>query len=82
MNYKYITKLKIPIYEGMGVLSEDIKKVLTKKQFKLFNEYFGIQTCPILSDGRLALYIWDSEAVLVRIFENKLTGTQHPDLWD
>jgi len=41
------------------------------KIMKKFSELFGVQTC--LIDGP---YAWDVEAVLVRIYDKKLTGTQ------
>lgn len=51
---------------------KDLNTALKKaKIMKKFNELFGIQTC--LIDGP---YAWDVEAVLVRIYDKKLTGTQ------
>lgn len=44
---------------------------------QLFYKLYGVQT-----QGINGAYVYDVEAVLERIFSGKLTGTQHPDLWD
>ena len=83
LEYPYINKLKIPIHIEDGIphiLTEDIEKVLDKKQFNLFCKHFGIQTGLRRKDGKFGLYCWDCESVLVRIFEGELTGTQL--FWD
>jgi hypothetical protein len=82
--YPHISNLGIPVYfEPINhVLSDDIHRVLGKKNGKIFSKFFGAQTCLRRDDGKTGLYIWDVEAVLVRMVEKKLTGTQHPALWD
>lgn len=83
-DYPNIAKLGIPMYlEPCGYIkAADLDKVLDKKQRKTFNKFFGAQTCLLLNGDERGLYLWDCEAVLVRMFTGKLTGTQHPLLWD
>jgi len=79
--YPAITALGVKIYDEpiAHVFPEDIKVVLTKKQQKLFNTYFGSQTCPLIGDKQ-ALYPWDCESVIVRMTSGKLQGSQL--FWD
>ena len=79
--YPIIAQLGIPVHTNCieHILSKELKKYLTKPQYKLFNEYFGAQTCPIV-DGKQGLYPWDVEAVLHRIFKKELIGSQK--YWD
>lgn len=77
-NYPQLTALNIPIsytpapsnlaYIDRKVLKKALTKLKITRQFK---KYFGIQTA--LKDG---LYAWDVEAVLERIYNNKLIGSQ------
>lgn len=83
LQYYWLNKLEIPVYNESGinhVLWSDIEKILTDKQKELFDKYFGVQTCLLTKDGKSGMYLSDVEAVLVRIFENKLTSTQK--YWD
>jgi hypothetical protein len=79
--YKHLKRLGVPVYAVpvIHVKSSDIDRVLTPAQRNTFNELFGIQTCPVVDD-RGELYPWDAEAVLVRMFDGKLTGSQL--MWD
>lgn len=61
------------------IKGNELKSKLSKPQIKLFNTYFGVQTCPVV-DGVGAMYPWDVEAVLHRMFKNELIGSQL--LWD
>jgi hypothetical protein len=83
-----INKPKYPNLEKLGVkvidgcvnpkeLNKSLKK--NKMSIKVFDRYFGIQTCPIV-DNVLMLYAWDCEDVLTRILENRLIGSQL--FWD
>jgi hypothetical protein len=81
--YHWINKLKIPIHLEHNIhhiTIQDLAKVLTEKQIKQFDEYFGVQTCLFRNDGQAGLYLHDVEAVLVRIFDKKLVGSQR--YWD
>lgn len=76
MKYELINKfgLKIqPYSEGLEYIEwDELKDKL--KELKItgkFNNYFGCQTCTIFGP-----YPWDVEAVLQRIFNDKLVGTQ------
>lgn len=75
IEYPYLQKLGIKInYEDQipYVKWKDLDRGLKKYKIKkLFDKYFGIQTCHINGP-----YTYDVEAVLVKIFENKLVGTQ------
>lgn len=62
------------------ILSEDLDKILTPQQRRQFSEYFGVQTQLLRDDGRGGMYLHDVEAVLERIFNKRLTGTQL--IWD
>lgn len=75
--YPYIHKLGLDVYTlPVGhIKSAELDKVLTKKQIKQFSDFFGCQTCPVV-DGKGELYPWDTEAVLIRMFSGRLTGTQ------
>lgn len=79
--YPIISQLGIPVHTNSieHILPKELKKYLTKPQQKLFDEYFGAQTCPVV-DGECGLYPWDVEAVLHRIFKKELIGTQL--FWD
>ncbi len=82
--YPTITKLNIPVYSEpvAHVFYPDIEKVLTEIQLDMFNRYFGDgQTCPEIGNGEIpAMYPWDVEAVLVRMFSGQRQGTQL--FWD
>ena len=74
--YKWINKLGLTIVTKgpdsiPGIRGAELMKKLGKKNAEIFNEYFGCQTV-----GENGLYVYDVEAVLVRMFEGKLTGTQ------
>lgn len=76
VEYFYLKKLGIKInYDSQipYIEWEDLDFALKKNKVsqKLFNQYFGVQTCDIKGP-----YFYDVEAVLVRIFENELTGSQ------
>ena len=80
VEYFYLKKLGIKInydsqipYVKWKDLDEGLKK--NKIDQKLFDKYFGIQTCDIRGG-----YVYDIEAVLVRIFENRLISSQL--FWD
>ncbi len=83
VNYPEISKLGVTVYYSpvAHIKSKELMGRLTKIQREAFSGYFGTQTCPLV-DGVAGLYPWDVEAVLVRMFKNELTGTQHPSLWD
>lgn len=77
--YYWIEKLGIPIRVESGIphlLLKDINKVLNKEQRKLFHKYYGVQTALCRKDGKIGLYCWDCESIFLRIFEQKLEGTQ------
>lgn len=86
--YKNLNKIGVPIHEEESgnchyVLNEELNAKLSPDEIATFGEYFGIQTCPIVShDGEdlCALYASDVEAVLARMFESRLIGSQL--LWD
>ena len=79
--YPAITALGIKVYDKpiAHILAEDLEAVLTKTQRKIFNDYFGAQTCPLIGDKQ-GLYLDDVEAVLVRMASGKLQGSQL--FWD
>lgn len=82
-DYPWLSMLSVPVYKEpvAHIFMEDLEFVLSKKQERRFNDYFGVQTCPIIGDNsKMAVYPWDAEAVLTRMFENKLEGSQQ--LWD
>ena len=54
-------------------LNKGVEKRWGKKGLERFDELFGIQTAPVGG-----LYPWDVEAVLVRMIDGRLTGSQ---LW-
>ena len=83
VDFPNLHRLGIQVHSNPSfhILINDLKKVLDKKQIERFHEYFGIQTCPCVKNGP-AVYPWDAEAVLERMFSGRLTGTQHPALWD
>lgn len=68
--YKHLTRLGIKVYDG-SIVSEDLTAKLTPKQRKEFSKLFGCQTM-----SGVGPYASDVEAVLVRMFEKRLTGTQ------
>lgn len=77
--YEYLTKFKIPIHTESNIshiLWEDIAKKLNEREQELFRAYFGVQTMLRRQDGRSGMYLRDVECVLIRIFENKLSGNQ------
>ena len=78
MLYKYLTKFGIKIYTKpiRHIKWKELNKVLKKEKIMdKFSKYFGCQTYYV--DGP---YPYDVEAVFVRIFDKKLTGTQL--FWD
>jgi hypothetical protein len=58
----------------------ELHSKLTPEQSKQFSELFGVQTCPIDTDGNVGLYPWDAEAVLERMASGRLIGSQL--IWD
>lgn len=73
---KLLNKLKIKITDCAGVsivTHKDLKKGLAKNKIdrKKFSALFGVQTCPIGG-----VYAHDAEAVLQRMINKKLTGSQ------
>ena len=81
-NYPHLLKLGIKIYKTpeAHVKCKDLEEKLTKHQFRTFNKFFGVQTGTFDENGNLAFFPWDVEAVLTRMFQNKLIGSQL--LWD
>lgn len=75
MNYPLLTKLGVKIEKEpvAHIKRAELIAKLAKHKIDLekFDEYFGVQTCFI--DGP---YPWDVEAVLERMINKKLTGTQ------
>lgn len=69
-----IKRLGISLVNGC-VPYEEIDRVVEPERREEFNDLFGIQTCSI--DG---MYQHDVEAVLQRMYSNKLTGSQL--IWD
>lgn len=82
VKYPNLERLGIPVYHSsVGyVLCADIDAKLSPMQRALFNELFGIQTCPVIEGKGPAVYPWDADAVLERMFSGKLTGSQL--IWD
>jgi hypothetical protein len=77
-NYKWINKLGIKLNNDdvNSVNRESLQQALKDNGIEdKFSDYFGIQTISINGP-----YAHDVEAVFVRIFENKRTGTQL--IWD
>jgi hypothetical protein len=77
--YPYIEKLGLKVVEEPIAHINRYKLIKALKKYRItkkFNEYFGTGQTQYV-DGP---YPYDVEAVLVRIFENKLTGTQK--FWD
>lgn len=82
LKYKWLEWHKIPVHSTEHVeyvLCKDIDARLSPVAHAKFNEYFGIQTCPVVPEGP-AVYPWDAEAVLERIASGKKTGSQL--IWD
>ena len=81
--YPNLAKLGIKVYKKpvSHIRILELEKALKKHNLskEKFNEYFGVQTCPVVPLWR-AIYPWDAEAVLERMINNKLTGTQL--FWD
>ena len=79
--YPNLEKLKVPIFNVPveHILLKTLMKALTKNEREKFHKYFGAQTCPLVDAGT-AIYPWDAEAVLERMFSGKLTGSQL--IWD
>ena len=75
--YPNLTNLGISISDDpvSHVLVKDLERNLSKGNIVKFHEYFGVQTCPLVESGP-AVYPWDAEAVLERIFNGKLIGSQ------
>ena len=75
--YPELEKLGVRVYEDPveHVSCADIDAALPADRRQEFNRLFGIQTCPVVPRGP-ALYPWDAEAVLVRMFRNRLQGSQ------
>lgn len=80
--YPHLKRLGVEVYREpcSHVLCSDLNAKLTKVQRERFSRLFGIQTCPVAPDGSGALYPWDTEDVLARMFDHKLQGSQL--LWD
>ena len=74
--YPLLKKLKIPHSKKL-VSWADLEAGLIRNKINrdLFDKYFGIQTCP--TGG---CYPWDCEAVLERVINKKLIGSQK--YWD
>lgn len=70
---------QIGLEVNKGVVNWDSLKIkLDELSFTdKFHKYFGIQTC---TEG--GPWASDVEDVLERLMSGKLTGTQHPLLWD
>ena len=77
--YPRLTKLGVPIHTEpcSHVLCAELDAKLTKAQRKTFNVLFGVQTCPGIEG---AVFAWDAEDVLARMFGRKILGSQL--LWD
>jgi hypothetical protein len=79
--YKHLKRLGVEVRREpcSHVLCRDLDSKLTKAQRKTFSVFFGIQTCLVVPEGP-ALYAWDVEDVLARMFEGRKQGSQL--LWD
>jgi hypothetical protein len=80
--YPRIDKLGVPVHHNErydAVDCEELDDALKKKGDKYlarFGELFGVQTAPVLDNGKMGLYASDVEAVLERMESGKLTGSQ------
>ncbi len=78
--YPYITKIGLTVnwkpypHVKISELNERLEKLGISEKF---SEYYGCQT-----QREYGPYPSDIEACLCRIYTGKLTGTQHPLLWD
>ena len=77
--YPFCESLGLVVSQPHAYIKRDdlIKTLKELKIEKVFNKYFGVQTC--MAGGPFAS---DCEAVFVRIYKGLLTGTQNPILWD
>lgn len=75
MKYKWCTKFKLPVVTKHNVdyiPRTKLQMFLARKKIQHeFGKLFGIQTQLISGP-----YAWDVEAVFVRMFEGRRTGTQ------
>lgn len=84
--YPYLTKLGVPVVETDSFTYVDTKLVHEALEKKVvgasdqFSALFGVQTCPVVTGVRCAVYAWDAEAVVHRIATGERTGTQL--FWD
>jgi len=79
-HYPCLKELGIEMIDG-AVGFDDINIALAAANMSqdVFDEMFGIQTCPIM-DGEPCMWASDAEAVLERMLSGHLTGTQL--IWD
>jgi hypothetical protein len=80
--YPRIDKLGVTVINNErydAVECDELDEALKKKGDKYlakFGELYGVQAAPVLESGKLGLYAWDVEAVLLRMETGKLTGSQ------
>lgn len=89
MKYPRLERLGVTIINHFGTdcvtcTDLDIGLIGTfgEQEKKRFDEYFGTQTGMMIRGNEPALFCSDVEAVLVRMATGRLTGTQHPLLFD
>jgi len=75
-------KLNLPEpKDSLGYTKEEISKIIKIYNIseKVFNEKFGINTCPILSNGECGYYKWDVELAIRCCLEKR---DKHWYEWD